>query len=181
MRFDVVDDLESPEALLRGEVVLTEALTLKRDSGSQLRDLMGETFGVLRLVSERFVSLAREASLTGWCVYPVRLLDYAGAELGGYHGLAVTGRCGPIDRSHSQLIARVSRDRTKKPLYAEIGLFFEMESWDGSDLFIPAGTSIVCLTERAANVVSEGQLTNVQLIPLAEYQLGLHADRPPKV
>jgi hypothetical protein len=158
--FDALEPIEAPERLLLGEERPADPVVFRRKSGSQPRDLLGETYGVLKLVSDRF---------------PIRLQTPQG-DLEGCTGLSVLGRCGPIDRSKSHIIERLTRKHTV--LYAELGLFVDPDTWDGADLFVPRGASVVCVTQRAKDALESAGVTNVRFVPNEEYQLMLHRHPP---
>jgi hypothetical protein len=67
--------------------------------------------------------------------------DRDGAEIPGYQGLIVTGRCGS------------TRANRVLPL--------DLQSWDGSDVFVREGTGEVYVTERVRNALEDARITNV--------------------
>src|SRR4051794_1389400 len=91
VRVKAEDDISDPYALTRGEVNPAEPLRFRWVEGSRPYDLIGTTWAVLDIVSERFVAVLRDAGFSGWSIYPVDLRDGDGTALRGYHGLAATG------------------------------------------------------------------------------------------
>lgn len=87
------------------------------------------------VLSSRLINLLNESRLTGWTTYPVEVFDKKGLREDGYAGLTITGRCGPIDNSKSQIVLK-KLPAGKFP--RRQGYFFEPSSWDGSDLFLPS-------------------------------------------
>jgi hypothetical protein len=73
------------------------AIRFEWDEGTVAYHLIGTTWAALMLVSQRFVVALDEAEITGWMSYPVEVTGSRGEPLPGYHGFAVTGRCGRID------------------------------------------------------------------------------------
>jgi hypothetical protein len=45
-----------------------------------------------------------ENQFTGWKIYPIKLFDKKENEVEGYHGLSVTGICGP--QSYNEIIEK---------------------------------------------------------------------------
>jgi hypothetical protein len=179
LHFDALEPLTSPEALLRGDERPSQAVAFRKKAGDRAYDLLGETYGVLKFVSAAFIKAFESNRVTGWSTFPVELRTQGSSgELAGYRGLAVTGRSGPIDRSRSQIVERLTRGGKGGVLYAEIGLYVDKSTWDGSDLFIPEGSSVVCLSEAARGALDGAGLTNVRLVPNEEYQLMLHSTPP---
>ncbi len=120
----------------RGEVVPEEPIPVRHDAGGKPRDVIWTTWGIPVVVSDRVVGLLQTHGFTGWTTYPVTLHDKHGELVGGYHGLATTGRCGPIDYSRSEpLIVKIPGDREA---LGYRGKYFDPESWDGSDFFVPS-------------------------------------------
>ena len=139
---------------------------------------MGATFVAILLISERFLDTLLEVRATGWGTYPVRPYDRAGLELPGYHGLAVTGRAGPIDRSRSRIELLPPPVPEEQAMYAEIGMYFDPGTWDGSDIFMPEGTLAVCVVERVKQALEERKLTNIEFTPLSERRGKLYSEAP---
>jgi hypothetical protein len=93
----------------------------------------------------------KAAKLTGWKAIPVEIGGPGDREWPGYSVLWITGKSGPADPSRS-----VPRT-VEKPggsFREHYGFFFELDSWDGSDFFIPEGTTITGLTNRAREVLA---------------------------
>lgn len=85
------------------------------------------------IVSQRFVDILRENGFTGWDTYPVEVHAKGGELLPGYHGLCVSGRCGPILWERSEVIYE-DFPGGRFPMYR--GRYFDPHTWDGSDLFM---------------------------------------------
>jgi hypothetical protein len=99
-------------------------------------DFIWTTLAIPLLVSERVVTLLRDVGFTGWRTYDVELVDHDGTPIIGYHGFAIHGRCGPLDFSKSVETPTVFPGGIFPAWY---GLYFEPDTWDGSDLFMPEG------------------------------------------
>jgi hypothetical protein len=99
-------------------------------------DVIWTSIAAPLLVSDRVVEILRKLGATGWSTYGVALVGKRGERIGGFHGLAVHGRCGPIDNSKS---VEVQRQFPGGLMSMWRGLYFEPSTWDGSHLFMPAG------------------------------------------
>lgn len=126
------------------------------------------------LLSEKVLRILADRSFSGWTTYQVDLRDKSGAVVDGYVGLAITGRCGPIDESKSltilkQFPARVSPMRK--------GYYFAPSTWDGADVFIPstAGDGRIFVTAPVRDALVEAKVRNLKLISLEEVEY----DPPP--
>jgi hypothetical protein len=94
------------------------------------------------LLSNPVKEAMTQEGLTGWSTYPVELGDIEADT--GYSGLRVLGRSGPRDWSRGEWVR--TGDEPRPSLR---GFYFEETSWDGSDVFTPAGSLWVVVTERA--------------------------------
>jgi hypothetical protein len=156
-------------------------LEFRRDSGSRLMDLVGTTAVAIKLFSERFVAALSAAGARGWGTYPVRLLDRAGGEVPGYAGLAVSGRAGPLDRGRTRVVALPPVGPGLPVSYEERGMYFDPASWDGTDVFVPEGTTAVCVTDRVRRALTAAGATNLDFVPLSHHLMNLHSAPPPGV
>lgn len=150
-----------------GEVTPTEPIEHTVFTGRWPRDYIGTTLG-LNLLSDRFFEVLTENGFTGWSTYPVRITLKDGSELGGYSGLAVTGRSGPLDDDLGEEVIDAPKSPEGRPVRKLRGACFDPESWDGSDLFTPRGTLIVAMTEEVKDVLVAANLTNIEFKRLSE-------------
>jgi hypothetical protein len=112
-------------------------------------------------VADAVLDVLRAGGATGWSTYPVIVFDRKGGILSGYSGLAVTGRCGPIDYGRSHLVGA----DTLLPDY--VGLYFDPDSWDGSDLFFTDRGRPFC-TASVKEALERAGVRNLAFTPLPE-------------
>jgi hypothetical protein len=123
---------------------------------------------VPRLVSERVITLLRDAGFTGWRTYDVELVGHDGAPIPGYYGLAIHGRCGPIDYSKSEEIPTITPGGVSSHWF---GLYFDPDTWDGSDLFMPEGTSgWIFVVDDVKRAFEKAKIKNVEFTNLVEIE-----------
>lgn len=157
------------QALQLGEVAPVRSLVYKYDAeiggGSRPYDVITAT-PFAYLVSARLVGVLH--SFTGWATYPVRVTGKKGESLPSYHGLAVTGRCGPIDRVMGR---RLWRDRPARGpfTYNRRYYYFDPASWDGSDFFCTQGPGGFMVVGQLARALKKAKITNLELWRLPEY------------
>lgn len=162
-------DVDDPIAIYRGELRPQWPIVfefLRGASGSITRDLVSTGLTPMLLISDRVVELLRE--FTGWTTYPVEVYGKKGEPIPGYQGFAVTGRCGPIDDSQSEpqsCAPPVPQGRWSRKWF---GLYFDQDSWDGADIFVPEGTGITVVVERVKEAMERAIVTNVVFRPLTE-------------
>lgn len=107
----------------------------KHSYGSKkLLDIL-TTDGVFWLISEKVKNLLEENQITGWKIYPIKLFYKKMEPIEGYYGFSITGRCGSIDFSKSEI---VSCDRVDDCIAKELkGVYIGLDNWDGSDFINP--------------------------------------------
>jgi hypothetical protein len=162
--------------LVRSEVRPSEPVRFTHAEGRTPHDLVGTTYAGLKLVSERFVGTLRDHGFTGWTTFPARVALKDGTELQGYSGLAVAGRCGPIDDGLSQKIMLPSPVPGGRSAPGLRGLCFPPDSWDGSDLFVAQGFIGIFMTEPVKDALKASAITNVEFHRLAEIERTWRAD-----
>lgn len=95
---------------------------------------------------------------TGWTTYPVEVIDKSGAPVEGYSGIAITGRCGAALYDRSRIERSLHRIGTDY-----IGLYFDLESWDGTDLFYPSVGPGPIVAANLAKALRKSKISNVFL------------------
>src|SRR5437773_5414196 len=111
-------------------------VTFKQFSGKNLYDVLDTGWAGLYLISDHMQSVLEENKLSGWETFPIRLLEKNGAEIKGYQGFSITGRCGPIDISKSEVIQkRLVPNGPLSKFYK--GYHIGLNEWDGRDFFLP--------------------------------------------
>jgi hypothetical protein len=138
-------------------------------------DLLGTTIG-LTLISEVFHDVLNDAGFSGWTTFPVHVVLNDGSEVRGYHGLAITGRCGQIDDSLCQEVVLPSPAHGGRAHRGIRGLCFRPETWDGSDLFAPPDSQYSWAVDAVRVEVERAGMTNVRFQRLSEIERIWSAD-----
>lgn len=158
--FDIVRGVEEPP----------RSLCFRRCVGRYVFDVIGTGSPELLLLSCRVLQVLRDSRVTGWKSFPVEIRGSKGEPIRGYEGLIVTGRCGAVDWSMGKYARMPPRIPSSNPYDAWIGMYFDPESWDGSDLFMPEGTAYIIAVERVKTAVEQAEITNVRFKPLTEFE-----------
>lgn len=162
-------ELDDRFRLFNGDYVPTAPLRFRRHLGRVPVDHMtgGDTAFVF--LSDRVIESFVANGFTGWATYPVELFGSDRQIIAGYQGLAVTGRCGPIDDARSApYIAPPPVPEGESSRWWR-GLYFDEASWDGSDIFKPDGLNTYrFVTEAVRDVIEDASFTNFSFTPLAE-------------
>lgn len=130
-------------------------------------DFILTTIAIPHLVSQRVIDVFRKSQFSGWTTYAVNLSGADGKPIAGYHGLAITGRCGALDKMKSLPVLKKFPARMSN-VYR--GLYFEPDTWDGSDFFAPAKGGHIFVTERVRNALQQIKATNVSFTSMDEIE-----------
>jgi hypothetical protein len=157
-------------SVMRGERLPDDTVTFEENIGEIAFDIVCGGFAGLDLWSERAMEAARANRITGLRSYRVEIRRDDGSVLTNYEGLAVTGRCGPIDDSRGAIEQRILVAGAP-PYRYHVGLFVEQDSWDGSDLFVPPNLDLILCTSRLKTVFEEACITNVAFTPIERVEI----------
>lgn len=162
--------------LVRSEVRPSTPVEFAHVEGDTVCDVVGTTYPALTIVSDKFVDVLLEHGFSGWTTFPVGVQQQDGTQLQGLSGLAVNGRCGPIDDSLSQRITLPPPVAGGRSAPGLLGLCFKPESWDGSALFVAEGSTSVFVTEPVKDALERARITNVAFHRLSDIERTWRAD-----
>lgn len=158
-----------PIGIYRDEVQLEEPVLFSLSAASEgkiLFDMVTTECPPLTLVSPLLRSVLEP--YTGWTSYPVCTRSVEIAGLSDYVGLAIIGRCGPIDRAEGRRLWKSRPALYGCPDSTRLYLYFERASWDGSDLFVAGDTALTFATERVCRALDEAGITNIRMCRVSE-------------
>jgi len=155
-------------AILRGEVTPKGEIPFSWIAGS---DSPGDIVWTDALFPMLLSSQARLAlkGITGWASHPVSLRDPDEHLLSDFHLLTVQGRCGKIDFARSTVVHQnypggVTREYR--------GIFFDEDSWDHSDIFMPENRiGYIFVSEKAKIAFEKLGSSGPHIEPLEQIQL----------
>jgi hypothetical protein len=150
-------------------------IRFKQYMGRGLEDYITGGCVGYRFLSERAIRAFEAEGITGLSTYPVEIFNQEGVPVLGYQGVSVIGRCGPIlnERSQRIIVPPISGAREKglgKAQPGWRGIYFDPDTWDGSDIFLAEGTIAFYATDRVREVVEKHGLTNISFDPLSEIE-----------
>lgn len=134
--------------------------------GESVCDVIWTGFVAVVLLSDPLVDVLRGEAFSGWTTYPAEVYDKRSKKLPKYHGLAVTGRAGPIDNTRSERVWRGPYFPGGPKVEQYVGLYFQYDRWDGSDIFLPEGSGWIVVTERVKDVLDSLDIPNIKLVRL---------------
>ncbi|MCL2072651.1 MAG: hypothetical protein FWH18_01920 [Marinilabiliaceae bacterium] len=157
--------------LIRGDYYnIFFPVKFKQEFGKNLQDILDTGWAGLYLISDKMKLILEDNKLTGWKTFDVKVLDKSKQEIQGYHGFSVTGRCGNIDYSKSEIIEK--RRVPNGPLCKFYkGLHVGLDKWDGSDFFLPEQYLGTIITSKVSEILKKNKLTNIRLINLADIEI----------
>ena len=156
--------------LTRGELRPSGPVVIRHRMGrSTPGDIVWTTNASPLIVHTRIVDLLLDQGLTGWGTYPVEVYGKEGELFRDYFGFTITGRCGPIDGSRSQ---EASKQYPARISSVWVGLYFDENSWDGSDFFMTSDlTGWKFVTDRTVEAFATAKVKGVSFDSLDTIEL----------
>lgn len=139
------------------------------ETGRRWEDILGVGTASLYIISEKIKNIFERNNLTGWKTFPIEVLNKEGRKLIGYYGMSITGKCGPVDNSKSEIVpyTRIPYLSGEK---AYKGYHVGLDKWDGSDFFIPEGVFAIIGSQKVADVFKENQIKRLKPVNLADVE-----------
>lgn len=131
-------------------------------SGKKMRDILDTRYHPLYLISDRFKNILEESGIIGWKSYPIALFDKKGNPVEGYSGFSISGRAGKMQKFDQPPLEYGYSANAR-------GYYFDIETWDGSDLFNTEGTWFILATERFIRVLVKNKITACDYCRLTDY------------
>lgn len=157
--------------LIRGEYGrLKFPLVFKQEYGNKLADILDTGWASLYLISDNLKKLLEHNGLSGWRTFPVAVLSKEGREIEGFHGLSITGRCGAIDFTKTEIIKKALVPGGPMGEFYK-GLPIDIETWDNSDFFIPDNYFGIIISKQAFEILNGSHLSNIHLLSISEVEI----------
>ncbi len=154
--------------VFRSEYIPEYVVECMPSLGSKAFDFLNSGYAGLYLVSEKIIELFKNNAISGWSSIPVRIKAYEGYN---YYILTVIGRCSEIDYEKSESFIKAPFTPTGKPIEAKRGLNFDLNSWDGSDVFTPEKSMFTFVTEKVEKLLSKNKATNVIIENITKFEI----------
>ena len=163
---DSILDVNGEAALALGEIDPPAELRYEHAGGWSFMDVVNSTSGMLMLLSARMCEAMMPFS--GWRPLPAVIVGTDGAERHDYAVLCVEGRSGPIDDALSERVTLPPPIPGAPGGPGLLGLYFEPDTWDGSDVFAPEGTTLTFITQDVGRAIERLKPTNALIQQLSE-------------
>ncbi|KAF0203981.1 MAG: hypothetical protein FD170_670 [Bacteroidetes bacterium] len=154
--------------LFRNEYVIDKTVEFIVNTGSKNFDMLNSGFPGVFLISKRLVDLLRKCNATGWDSIPTII---QGNEAIEYYLLTVTGRCSAIDYEMSESFLKAPFTTSGKSIEAKRGLYFDLKSWDGSDIFTPKESRFTFVTEKVKSLLLNSKVTNIAFENITKHEV----------
>ncbi len=147
-----------------------ERLVLTSEEGKYLYDFISLSIGGSYLVSPRVLSILNENKVTGWKAYDVDFSQLSIEGIHNYKALAIKGNCGSINNNLSKpaTLPPIMPNSPERKVY--LGMLFDEETWDGSDIFSPEETAFVYVTKKIRDLFVENKITNCSFRRITELE-----------
>ena len=158
--------------LLRGNITPESSINIYHYMGGKHpQDVVWTSLIGVIAMHEKVFKLMENNDISGWKKYPVNVYDRYGKLYDDFAGISVTGKSGPLDWSGSQRVQVLTKSKGSSPLYDLIGATIEHEYWDGSDIFMPEGTTYLLATERLVEILKNINVRNIDYVRITEWRI----------
>lgn len=133
-------------------------------SGKKMRDVLDNRNIVNYLISDRMRDLLINNNITGWKCYEIEMYDKKGNIIPGYSGFSTIGKCNSIIKiDYGNIVER------KNAFYA-VGAEFEINEWDGSDIFRMGNSGYRIITRKVRDLFKKNKITAIKMDRLTDYE-----------
>lgn len=133
------------------------------ESGKQMRDVLDNRSIRTYLISDRMRDLLIDNNITGWECYEIEMYDKKGNIVSGYNGFSVTGKCNDMVKIDFE---NIIKDK-KRDYFEAKGAMFDIEKWDGSDIFRACGWRII--TKKVYELFKKHKITAIEMTRMTDY------------
>ena len=147
-----------------------EKLDLIHEEGDLLCDFISLSIGGVFLVSPKVIKILKEENISGWASYDVNVEGLAINELQYYSALSIKGSCGPIenDLSKQAVLPPLMPNGPERNTF--LGILFNQETWDNSEMFTPKDTAFVYVTQRVKDLFEKHGISNCSFQRITEIE-----------
>ena len=142
------------------------------ENGKKLRDVLDMRYVSAYLISDRMKNILEENKITGWKSYPVVIHDKKGSIIEGYNGFSIVGKSGPMDPRRQPTEYYVRKwDGSVSDSLDYIGGWFDISTWDGSDIFILGESLWIIITKRLYKILKKEKITAIECERVSDLRL----------
>lgn len=173
-RGGIVNNIGQFGRLLRTEYKIDHLNIAHLEGGSEPSNLFWNQVLDPFCINQRIVDLLKQNNLKGWAIIPASVKNKSGKVVpDNYFVLTVEGRIAPIDYLKTEIILK-QMPGGKFPYFK--GLYFNPESWDGSDIFMANPdsnekyTGFVYVTKKFVEIFRKNKVTNIKFVNFNDFE-----------
>ena len=163
-----------PEAstidLFHGKIIPSGVIPLTKFCGNRNLDLVNAANGLF-LLSNRVIEIFKINHITGWNSLPAEIHMGKGEIINDYSLLTIHSKLVKIEYENSESVLKQPFTPAGKPIWIKRGLPFDINKWDGSDIFSAENTLFTFITEKVQNLLIENKCTNIKIERTSEFEL----------
>jgi hypothetical protein len=172
IKLKLVNPIKDKIAFIKGKDRNSVPLQLSFLNGRRASDIF--TLGTIGIwgYSPRIIETIRSTNATGIEFFPLKIdgPEEVILSLQNYYGAFITGNSGPLLKEKSKYKLLPAKGKPEKNVYWQIGRFFDLETWDGSDFFNPGGTLYTFVTSRIVQLLSAIKPSSVSFTPISDIE-----------
>ena len=138
--------------------------------GSKYKDVLDMPWLSAYIISDRFKQILEENNVTGWKSYSIELLDKSNNVVSGYNGFCIVGRSGPMNPKGALGSLTDKVPEAELPPYKNG--WFDINTWDGSDIFMLGNSRWIVITERVFKLLKKEKITSIECIRVSDLTFG---------
>jgi hypothetical protein len=156
--------------LFHGKYFPAGILPLTKFCGNRNLDLVNASNGLF-LLSNRVIEIFKNNHITGWKSLPAEIHMGKGEIISDYSFLTIISKLVKIDYEKSERVIKQPFTPAGKPIWINRGLPFDINGWDGSDIFSAENSLFTLITEKVQNLLIENKCTNIRVEKTTEIEL----------
>lgn len=156
------------DQLFRGGIKNIKKVKFMKYNGSKELDVLNSGFPGVFVVSFKVIDLLKFNDVTGWGSIPISIQEMDGLN---YYLLTILGKSGGIDMKKCKTFLKEPYSPTGKPIEAKKGLFFDLNSWDGSEIFSPENSRFIFCTEKVKRLFDKNRISNVIFENITQFEI----------
>ncbi|HEY6062770.1 MAG TPA: hypothetical protein VIV35_04120 [Chitinophagaceae bacterium] len=172
-RGDIINPIDEPGALLRNEYKVNQLDIKYMEGSNEPGSLFWNSVTDPFCISGTFVDILHRNNITGWSTIPAKVLTKSGSyTIDNFFALTVTGRANAIDYLQTDIVFRLFPGG-QFPHFK--GLYFDPESWDGSDIFMERpdsdgkSSAFIYVTKKFVDTCKKNKVKNIRFVSFNDY------------
>lgn len=173
-RGKITDQINNPWLLIRSEIDLDKLTIEHLEGGQEPGSLFWNQVNDPFCIHNDLLDILRKNEISGWSAIPVTIESKNGIKNSSFSALKIHGRANAIDYLESDVVF-VQTPRGRSASFK--GLYFEPESWDGSDLFMSRSdnygksTAFVYASKKLVEIFKKAKVKNIKFTNFNDFEI----------